>query len=55
MEGVSHLINNKFSDTVTYKLDTVETKDKGYLFKVGEGIKNIKSILNKETNHLKFE
>jgi hypothetical protein len=35
VEGVASLVNNKWSKDVTYKLDTVKTKDNGYAFKVG--------------------
>jgi ribosomal protein L5 len=35
VNGVAHLVNNKWSNEVTYRLDTVKTKDNGYAFKVG--------------------
>jgi hypothetical protein len=36
VNGVAHIVNNRRSSDITYKLDTVNTKDKGYTFKVGE-------------------
>jgi hypothetical protein len=35
VNGVAHLVNNKWSNKVKYKLDTVKTKDRGYAFKAG--------------------
>ena len=52
--GVSHLINNKWPQDVTYKLDTVRTKD-GFAFNVGQSISVIKGIVKTETSELKSQ
>jgi hypothetical protein len=45
VNGVSHLVNNKWNDKVTYNLDTVKTTDNGYAFKIGESIPTMKKMV----------
>jgi len=45
VNGVSHLINNNWNDKVTYKLDTVKTNHGGFVFKVGQNMPTMKTLI----------
>jgi hypothetical protein len=45
VEGVAHIVNNKWLPNVSYGLDTATTKDDGYVFNVSDSIRMIKKIV----------